>query len=202
MTRRELDDLLVREVVRARSGKLAGTRPWQLALNIHQLAMCDDDEKREQEAWLGPELLDLVKTDRRTFRQVADALDQIQMRKPGEILKKRHKWLRAYLKAYSVAQYRRPPTWREITGRMELSVDEKKRANEERSGRKLFYDIGLPMTNVPTGRPKGAKDGVSARTKNSERFKTARSLLLRHSQHKSAVNENSQNARQKRRREA
>jgi len=161
---RSIIDRLVLESLRALDGKLGGTYPQMLARRIKLASQVPLDEKnqKEEDAWLGHALFDLAQTNTKSLRQVADALDS--MRKDGQVKnEKRYSWLWAYLVAYEEAHCGRPPTMKEIIAGIEMPDDEAKRAYKERAGRKLLNKIGLPITNVPTGRPKGAKDGVSAR---------------------------------------
>jgi hypothetical protein len=180
---KDIEDRLIRETLRALDGKLGGSYPRMLAGRIMFLSKIPDTAfghavRKDEQAWLGPALLNLAQKDTKTLRLVADALDS--MRKDGQAKnEKRYSWLNAYLWAYEELHCSRPPTMKEVVAQIKMPDNEVKRAYKERAGRKLFTECNLPITNVQTGRPKGAKDTIWPRSGKSERRENLRSLLLR-----------------------
>jgi hypothetical protein len=166
-------DRLITEIPRALDGKYGGTYPQMLVRRIGFLAWLAKDEKWRalheiERNWLGDVMLRLLQTgDTKTLRQIADARDRL--RKDGEVVsRKRYDRLLAYLIVYE--REGRSPKIREL---FKSSGDAQKDMNNERAIRKLLDDCDLPYSGVPTGRPKG-----STNSKNSERLRRLRSLLL------------------------
>jgi hypothetical protein len=147
---KEIADRIDRALWRAFAGKLGGSYPHSLAFQIKWLDGLAGNEKEEAVAWLSRTLLKLARTDRRTLRQVLDALDT--MRKTGDVFnRKRHRMLVKY--AGLNYRLKRPPTLEELNPANK---------NVGRGYRKMLKADHLPITNVPRGhRPKGAKDAFT-----------------------------------------
>jgi hypothetical protein len=157
-------DKLLTALLKALEGKWGGTYPQRLVRRISYLKwdvkgdwlLPASEIDRHEAMWLGAELLRLVQTgDTKTLREIADARDRL--RKDGEMFnRKRYERLCAYLEVYE--REGRPPKIKET---YKPSGDERRDMNEERAIRKLYNELDLFYTSVPTGHPKGTKNSIT-----------------------------------------